>query len=116
MQKLVLVETDKIKLREYLKSVLSVGEHTVVFEKKNGDIRVLKGTRDPNIIGKELFEKYMSPPPKLDGSPRAESVDSLPTYDLDADGWRSFSFDNLIGVDGINTNTLLTNAQIIIEG
>lgn len=116
MQKLILAETDKIKLREYLKVVLSSGEHTVVFEKKNGDIRVLKGTRDPNIISKELFEKYVNPPPKADGTPRVESVDSLPTFDIEANGWRSFSFESLVGVDGININTLLTNAQIDIEG
>lgn len=116
MQNLLLTEQDKIKLREHLKAVLSVGEHIVVFEKKNGDVRVLKGTRDPNLISQELFEKRMNPAPKADGTPRVESVDSLPTFDVEANDWRSFSFGSLIGVDGININTLLTNAQIDIEG
>ena len=116
MQKLILTGKDKIKLREYLKVVLSSGEHTVIFEKKNGDIRVLKGTRDPSIIGQELFEKWTKPKDNADGSVRLESTDSLPTFDTEAAAWRSFSFDSLLGVDGININTLLTNAQIEVEG
>lgn len=116
MPKILLVETDAIRLREHLKAVLSVGEHTVVFEKKNGDVRVLKGTRDPNIIGRELFEKYTNPGPKADGTARVESTSSLPTFDIEAGTWRSFAFDTLIAVDGININTVLTNAQVNIEG
>lgn len=113
---LILDTLDAIKLREHLKVVLSAGQHEVVFKKKNGDIRVLKGTRDPGIIGQELFEKWTKPAPNKDGEQRVESTTSLPTFDVEAGAWRSFAFDALIGVDGINIDTILVNAQINLEG
>ncbi len=103
----LLTETDKIKFREYLKVVLSAGVHEVVFEKKNGEIRVLKATRDPRSI----LTEYTSGTRQI-----AESTDKLSVYDTTSKSWKSFSFSGLIGVDGININTLLTKAQIIIEG
>lgn len=109
---ILLTEDDQIKVREHLKVVLSIGVHEVVFKKKDGSIRVLKGTRDPRIIGQELFEKFASPPPRKDGKPRVESVSSLPTFDTEKGEWRSFSFVDLIGVDGINIDELLINSQV----
>ncbi|AFL47705.1 hypothetical protein ZZ1p0220 [Acinetobacter phage ZZ1] len=104
-----------IVLREYLKLKLSLGIHEVVFKKKDGSIRVLSATRDPGLIDQELYEKYMNPPPKSDGSIRKESTTSLPVYDI-KDGWRSFSFDDLIGFGGLNKDEILKQAQSKIEG
>ncbi|ADG60113.1 hypothetical protein Acj9p213 [Acinetobacter phage Acj9] len=114
MAKLLLVESDAIRLREYLKVLLSVGIHTVVFEKKDGTIRNLVGTRDPNCISKELFENFSAK--KAQGGVRIESTTSLPIMDTEINQWRSFPFDSLISVDGININTILTQAQVNIEG
>lgn len=116
MSKLVLMATDAIRLREYLKVILSVGKHEVIFTKKDGTQRTLNGTRDPNLIGQELFEKYTNPPPKADGTERVESITGLPVFDVEKSAWRSFSFDTLQEVDGINISTILQHAQIKIEG
>lgn len=112
---LILETTDAVKLREHLKAVLASGIHEVVFKKKDGSIRVLKGTRDPSLMSQELFEKWTKST-NQDGTPRSESITALPTFDTEANAWRSFSFESLIGVDGINIDTILTNAQINIEG
>ena len=112
---LLLVESDQIKLRDYLKSLLSEGIHSIVFAKKDGSQRLLNGTRDPNQIGHELYEKYMNPPPKKDGKERMESKTSVPTFDMDINQWRAFSIIDLLEIDGINIDVILKNAQINIE-
>lgn len=111
---MLLTETDQIKLREFLKAKLSNGKHEIVFEKADGKIRVLRGTRDPDLIEKELFEKFTNPPPKKDGSVRVESISSLPTFDLEANAWRSFGFEKLISVDGINKDALLEQSGVVL--
>jgi hypothetical protein len=115
MTNLILTTGDSIKLREFLKAKLSVGTHEIVFEKKDKSIRVLRGTRDAALISAELFEQFMNPPPRKDGAERSESTTSLPTFDVEASAWRSFSFDKLISVDGINIDTVLKQADIDLE-
>lgn len=110
----ILMENDSIALREHLKPIIANGENEVVFEKADGSVRVLKCTRDPEIIGLELFEKYTNPPPKKDGKPRVESTSSLPVFDLESKSWKSFSFLKLISVNGINTDVILQQANIIL--
>lgn len=112
---LLLTETDQISLREFLKTKLSVGLHEIVFEKKDGSIRVLRGTRDPEIIGKETFDSYINKP-KKDGSKRVESTTAVPTFDSEIQQWRSFSTDVLISIDGISTSILLKQANINLDG
>lgn len=113
---LLLTEEDQIRLREFIKTKLSVGKHEIVFEKKDKSIRVLRGTRDPEVIGEVLFEKYMNPPPKKDGSKRVESTTAVPTFDCEIDQWRSFATDVLISIDGISTSELLKQANINLDG
>lgn len=112
---ILLAESDSVLMREYLKMKLSLGLHEIVFKKKDGSIRVLSATRDPGLIDQELYEKYVNPPPKKDGSIRKESTTSLAVYDV-KDGWRSFAFVDLIGFDGLNINEILDKAQVKIEG
>lgn len=110
---ILLSETDSIKFREFLKCKLAQGVHEIVFNKKDGTVRVLYGTRDKDFIGAEIYEAYINPPVKEGKEPRKESTTSLPTYDSKAKQWRSFSLANLVSVDGINTETLLKQANIV---
>lgn len=91
----------------HLKNLFATGIHTVVFTKSNGDTRVLKGSRDPNVIGLEEFEAYVNPPPKKDGSPRMVSNTSLAVFDVEAKGWRSFKLSSLISINNTDINTFL---------
>lgn len=110
-----LTDTGYTKLREYLKTVLSVGVTEIVFEKADGTIRVLKGTRDKDLIQEDLYEKVMNPPLNQDGTPRKVAKTSLPTFDIEAGDWRSFSLKKLISVNGLNSSIILKNAQINLE-
>lgn len=107
----MLTTEQHLELATHLKTILSTGLHEVVFTKANGDLRTLKGTRDSTIIGEELFESYMNPPLKTDGTPRAQSTTSMAIYDIEAKGFRSFKFDNLISVNGVDINNFLNQGE-----
>jgi hypothetical protein len=72
---------------ETLVQVLNEGEVEVKFLKANGDIRVLHGTRNLDLIP---IEDHPS------GTGRVQSEDIVTVYDLDAYGWRSFRKDAII--------------------
>lgn len=86
-----LTTEQNIHIRETLKAVLSMGESQIVFEKADGTIRTLRCTRDKDIIPSDLVE----------------STTSLPVYDTEKEGWRSFTFDKLISVNGMKVEHLL---------
>lgn len=96
----------KIALREVLKTKLSMGISDIVFEKADGTIRTMKGTRDKdvvaNLVGEEVFESYINP-----SKPRKESTDMVPTFDAVIKQWRGFSIDKLISVNGMKVEHLL---------
>lgn len=92
---------------QHLKTIFAAGVHTIVFTKTNGDERTLKGTRDPNVIGLDEFDKQMNPPPKKDGTARAVSNTSIALYDIEAKGWRSCKLDKIISLNGIAINNIL---------
>lgn len=62
----------------------------LVFTKKNGTERVLFGTRNIRHIPPEDHPK---------GSEQSRKSDTLPVYDLEAKGWRSFKPDSLKAVE-----------------
>lgn len=70
-----------------LVQALNEGEVEVKFVKANGDIRVLTGTRNLDLIPAEDH-------PVGSSNTKNESLVSI--YDLDAYGWRSFRKDALI--------------------
>jgi len=72
---------------ETLVQALDEGEVEVKFEKANGAIRVLTGTRNLDLIPKDDH-------PANPGKKEAEGV--VTVYDLDAHGWRSFRKDAVI--------------------
>lgn len=82
-----------------------MGQHFLQFKKKDGTIRDMIATRDPALIPTDLFEKWTVPNPE---KPRKESETSLPVYDIEADGFRSFSLDSLICVDGMTADQIIT--------
>ncbi|AHY25195.1 hypothetical protein AVV36_gp215 [Pectobacterium bacteriophage PM2] len=96
----------KIALREILKTKFAMSVSDVVFEKADGTIRTMKGTRDKDIISKlvgvEIYENYINPT-----KPRSESVDMVPLFDTEIKEWRGFSINQLISVNGMKVSHLL---------
>jgi len=68
-------------------NALDEAEVEVKFEKANGDIRVIHGTRNLDLIPSDDH-------PKGTGNTVPESV--VTVYDLDAAGWRSFRKNSVI--------------------
>lgn len=101
-----LTTDQKIALREVLKVKLSMGVSAVVFEKADGTIRTMKGTRDKDVVsslvGAEIYENYVNP-----SKPRKESTDMVPLFDTELKQWRGFSIDKLISVNGMKAEHLL---------
>ena len=96
---MILTEQETIRLCEKAKTILSVDTHEVVFEKINGTIRRLKCTRDLDLLPKkEDFKSETGKP-----GPR----NSLYVFDVELQQWRSFRFDKLISINGLQTETLL---------
>jgi hypothetical protein len=62
----------------------------LVFTKKDGTERVLVGTRNITMIPSDHHPK---------GSEQSRKSDTLPVYDLEAQGWRSFKPDSLKAVE-----------------
>lgn len=90
----------------YLKTKLSQDDVVeIVFEKKNGDIRVLKGTLADDYL-KEHFDKYEEY--KDENKPlRKESVSSCAVFDVEINQFRAVSLPNLISINGIKIEKLL---------
>lgn len=96
---MILTEQETIALREHIKARLSHGYHEVVFEKANGSIRHMTCTRDNDLIDYESLQG--------DSAERAEPVHYIRVFDFKVDDWRSFRFDKLISIDGIETERVL---------
>ena len=101
-----LTTDQKIALREVLKVKLSMGVSAIVFEKADGTIRTMKGTRDKDVVsslvGAEIYESYVNP-----SKPRKESTDMVPLFDTELKQWRGFSIDKLLSVNGMKAEHLL---------
>jgi hypothetical protein len=70
--------------RDWLKSMLRVGPATVTFTKKDGTERVMKCTLVPDQLPAVEI--------KEDKAPRKQKTeDVLAVYDVEANGWRSFT-------------------------
>lgn len=96
----------KIALREILKTKLAMGISEIVFEKQDGTMRVMKATRDKDVVvdlvGVEIFENYTNP-----AKPRAESTDMVPCLDTELKAWRGFSIDKLVSFNGMKMEHLV---------
>lgn len=79
---------------------LSEGTHDIVFEKKDGTLRTLKGTREVGSIPEEHR-------PKTD---KVNKGNSIPVFDTEINEWRAFSLPNLISIDGNEYRQILAEA------
>jgi hypothetical protein len=78
--------------REWLYGLLKENVVEIVFEKKDGSERVLKGTLKQNLIGESWSPKVDELNTKVHGN-------VLPVFDVEANGWRSFRWDSVKSVN-----------------
>ena len=71
---------------KWLNDHLRYGEVTVKFNKKDGELRTMRCTLNPELV-----------PPVEKKTERVKEVneDVCPVYDLDKQGWRSFRYDSV---------------------
>lgn len=93
---------ENIQLREALKKLFAVGQHSLQFTKKDGSVREMIATRDPALMPFESYDKWIGA-----GNTRKESETSLPVFEMAVDGFRSFSLANLIHVDGLTPQQII---------
>lgn len=103
---LKLSEAQKISIRELLKTKLSHGTTTIVFEKSDGTVRVLEGTRDKDIISEVTGESEYDTK-----KVRKEAVDMIPVFDTKLEAWRGFSIDKLVSVNGVKVEHIVNLAS-----
>ena len=72
----------------WLKDMLVMGPVTVTFTKKDGTDRVMECTLQPELLPKIAKAKIKEGEEK---SPRKQSQDVIPVYDIEAKSWRSFT-------------------------
>ena len=77
------------EFREWIVSLLSEDTVTITFTKKDGTERIMKCTRNSAFIPTEQLAK--------EGG--TEPTTSVPVFDLDAQGWRSFIPANIIRIE-----------------
>ena len=96
-----LTVNEKTLVKRAVEAMLRMGETQVIFEKKDGTMRVAQSTLQGRVIsekiGDEGLQKEINP-----AKPRRESIESCRFFEL-TDGknqWRSFSMDKLISIGG----------------
>lgn len=72
--------------RDWLIDLLSKQEATVTFVKKDGSERVMKCTLEENKVQYEEKKTERT---------KAANPETLPVYDVEAAGWRSFRIDSI---------------------
>ena len=75
---------------EYLRGVLSESTITVTFTKKDGTPRVMRCTRDLNLIPEDKQPK---------GTGTMTKGDAVSVFDLDKEEWRSFNTGNVTRIE-----------------
>lgn len=80
-------EFDEMTEKEQMEELLRNGVVQVTFTKKDGSTRVLKGTKNMDLVPEDKH-------PKGDVK-KSEAQDLITVYDIENDGWRSFHI-NLI--------------------
>lgn len=81
------------EFQKWLKGVLREGVTTITFTKKNGDERVMKCTLNEEYL--PSIEKEASEISEV----RQTSNTSLSVFDIEVNGWRSFRWDSVKGVN-----------------
>ena len=76
-------DSDWNKFTEWLTGMLHMGPATVTFTKADGTDRVMLCTLEEDKLPKVVI--------KEDAKPRKESTTSMRVFDLEKNGWRSFT-------------------------
>lgn len=76
-------DTDWETFGNWMKDMLRVGPAQVIFTKKDGTERIMNCTLQAERLPKVEV--------KEDKVPRKQNTDTLAVYDLDNQGWRSFT-------------------------
>ncbi len=78
------------EFKSRLDYMLREGKVTVIFDKKDGERRVMTCTLDPNVV------------PQVEKKTKQEATkvneDICPVFDLDKQAWRSFRYDTIYEV------------------
>lgn len=75
---------------DFLKQLLREGVVSVVFTKKDGSERVMISTLNPELLPAQTdIEEAVQK--------KTPNPDILAVWDLEAQGWRSFRYDSIIG-------------------
>jgi len=77
--------------RTYLKDILAENVLTVEFVKKDGTLRKMKCTLNPELIPPKIIKEDAKEPPKK----KTVNENVLAVYDLEAKSWRSFTISKL---------------------
>ena len=88
-------DEDWTTFRTVLKNELQSKTAEVTFTKLNGDVRVMTCTLNPELLpAKVVTEGEEEKPTRTIKNPN----NSLPVYDINAEGWRSFVIKNVTPV------------------
>ena len=87
-------EKDWNKFTKWLNGMLKVTDMTVTFTKKDGTVRVMKCTLQPELL------PVVEVKPLAEGKqPRKESTTSIRVYDIELKDWRSFTTKSITKVE-----------------
>lgn len=76
---------------DYVKNFLREHKTAVVtFTKKDGSLRELFGTLEPNML-----------PELVGGSSREPDYDTFTIFDIETEGWRSFKTANFVSIKNV---------------
>lgn len=92
-EKMKMAERDFDKSKVMLKEFLHQNVCNVVFEKVDGSLREMKCTLHPDLIPAIIHDSD-----KPARKTPTENPDVIKVYDLEADGWRSFRYENVIDI------------------
>jgi hypothetical protein len=79
---------------EYMRGYLSENTATVTFTKKDGTTRVMRCTRDSNLIPSEKLAKEDPNKPA-----KVPTGDAVQAFDLDIGEWRAFNTGNITRIE-----------------
>lgn len=85
---------DWLTFRSHLAETLATNTAEVTFIKKDGDERVMTCTLNPELLPAKVVKEGEEKKPRVIKNPE----NSLPVYDINAKGWRSFIVKNVKAV------------------
>ena len=88
-----MTEQDWEAFSPWLKDMLKIGPVSVTFTKKDGTVRVMNCTLDPNLLPPVVVTEDAEPKKK-----KVVNENTMAVYDLEAKGWRSFTVKSVTNI------------------